>query len=229
MSGPDPKVDVLAELRGAGWSVAVHNDYRLHSEPHTFWLFTHPCGRWIKGEGRTDADALRQVLDAARAEGLSLLVGEEELMASGGRASAHVAKATATDTHHSAGWVIFVRTTDDYEWSEWALEIRQSEADAGARVATLTAEVEAARELWPAFPDDVGADVDDDAVWANYDLAKVAAIASVKSYPGTLPDLDVRFYAVELPIRALSSGDECQQSEPQASASALATDAKNHD
>jgi hypothetical protein len=48
------------QLRAAGWSVAVHNDYRLHGEPHTFWLWTHPDGRWIKGEGRTDAAALEQ-------------------------------------------------------------------------------------------------------------------------------------------------------------------------
>lgn len=52
-------VGVLLEaLRGAGWSVAVHNDYRINGEAMTFWLFTHPCGRWIKGEGRTDAEAL---------------------------------------------------------------------------------------------------------------------------------------------------------------------------
>lgn len=49
---------VLADLRRAGWSVAVHNDYRLNGEAHTFWLMTHPNGRWIKGEGRTDAEAL---------------------------------------------------------------------------------------------------------------------------------------------------------------------------
>ena len=48
------------DLRAAGWLVAVHNDYRLNGEPHTFWLWTHPDGRWIKGEGRTDADALAQ-------------------------------------------------------------------------------------------------------------------------------------------------------------------------
>lgn len=51
--------DDLATLRAAGWSVAVHNDYRLYGEPHTFWLFTHPDGRWLKGEGRTDEDAIR--------------------------------------------------------------------------------------------------------------------------------------------------------------------------
>ena len=47
-------------LHKAGWRVAVHNDYRLNGEDHTFWLFTHPNGRWIKGEGRTDAEALSQ-------------------------------------------------------------------------------------------------------------------------------------------------------------------------
>ena len=38
--------------------VAVHNDYRLHGEPYTFWLFTDSAGMSYKGEGRTDADAL---------------------------------------------------------------------------------------------------------------------------------------------------------------------------
>ena len=56
---------VLAEscpndIRALGWSVAVHNDYRINGEPHTFWLFTKD-GRAVKGEGRTDADALREV------------------------------------------------------------------------------------------------------------------------------------------------------------------------
>lgn len=54
----------LAVLRGAGWSVAVHNDYRLNGEAMTFWLFTHGNGRWIKGEGRTDDEALRQCVEA---------------------------------------------------------------------------------------------------------------------------------------------------------------------
>lgn len=66
--GTDPGPGVLAEevrrlrarltaaegvdrLRSEGWSVAVHNDYRLAGERMTFWLFTHPDGRWIKGEG----------------------------------------------------------------------------------------------------------------------------------------------------------------------------------
>lgn len=48
------------DLRALGWSVAVHNDYRLNGEPHTFWLFTKGT-RCLKGEGRTDAEALAQV------------------------------------------------------------------------------------------------------------------------------------------------------------------------
>jgi len=41
--------------------VAVHNDYRLNGEAMTFWLLTHPDGRWVKGEGKTDAEALNQI------------------------------------------------------------------------------------------------------------------------------------------------------------------------
>ena len=62
---PSPSGDDvdLSDLREAGWRVAVHNDYRLHGKDCTFWLFTHPDGRWVKGEGATDWQALR----AARA------------------------------------------------------------------------------------------------------------------------------------------------------------------
>ena len=57
------------DIRKAGWSVAVHNDYRLKGEFHTFWLFTKPI-EWfqnldiqasVKGEGRSDAEALNQI------------------------------------------------------------------------------------------------------------------------------------------------------------------------
>jgi hypothetical protein len=48
------------DIRALGWTVAVHNDYRQNGEAHTFWLFTKN-GRAIKGEGRTDAEALNQV------------------------------------------------------------------------------------------------------------------------------------------------------------------------
>ncbi len=48
------------DIRKAGWTVAVHNDYRLHGEFHTFWLFTRG-DRAVKGEGRSDAEALDQI------------------------------------------------------------------------------------------------------------------------------------------------------------------------
>lgn len=56
---------LLEDIRGRGWSVAVHNDYRLHGQRHTFWLFT--CDKralCAKGEGRTDEEALTQALAA---------------------------------------------------------------------------------------------------------------------------------------------------------------------
>lgn len=49
------------DLRAAGWSVAVHNDYRSGGKSFTFWLLTHHDGRWLKGEGLTDAEALDQI------------------------------------------------------------------------------------------------------------------------------------------------------------------------
>jgi hypothetical protein len=58
LSSPD-------DLRAAGWSVAVHNDYRLNGENMTFWLFTHGSFA-VKGEGRTDAEALDEVREQIR-------------------------------------------------------------------------------------------------------------------------------------------------------------------
>lgn len=49
----------LDALRADGWSVAVHNDYRLGGVAHTFWLFTKGYYA-VKGEGLTDAEALDQ-------------------------------------------------------------------------------------------------------------------------------------------------------------------------
>lgn len=57
--------ELLDEIRGMGWAVAVHNDYRLNGEDHTFWLFTKD-DRAAKGEGRTDEDALQIVLNKVR-------------------------------------------------------------------------------------------------------------------------------------------------------------------
>ena len=48
------------DIREAGWMVAAHNDYRLHGEVWTFWLFTRD-GRAVKGEGHTDVLALNDI------------------------------------------------------------------------------------------------------------------------------------------------------------------------
>ena len=53
----DPTPD---DIRAAGWMVAVHNDYRMAGTIHTFWLFTKG-DHCVKGEGRTDIEALDQV------------------------------------------------------------------------------------------------------------------------------------------------------------------------
>ena len=55
----------LARLRGAGWMVAVHNDYRKDRRSYTFWLLTHADGRWVKGEAETDEEALKMCEEAA--------------------------------------------------------------------------------------------------------------------------------------------------------------------
>lgn len=76
----------LETLRFEGWSVAVHNDYwikpstkeacaiacgegkvsqDIRGEFYTFWLLTHPNGTFVKGEGKTDHEALKQAYDMA--------------------------------------------------------------------------------------------------------------------------------------------------------------------
>lgn len=60
--------ELLSDIRGRGWVVAVHNDYRLGGTPMTFWLFTNG-DRCVKGEASTDAGALNQVVsEIARLE-----------------------------------------------------------------------------------------------------------------------------------------------------------------
>lgn len=49
-----------SDIRADGWAVAVHNDYRAMGASHTFWLFTRG-DECVKGEGRTDAEALNEV------------------------------------------------------------------------------------------------------------------------------------------------------------------------
>lgn len=65
--GADVRESLPNDLRAKGWSVAAHNDYRLGGEDFTFWLFTKD-GRAVKGEGRTDAEALNQVRAAIATE-----------------------------------------------------------------------------------------------------------------------------------------------------------------
>jgi hypothetical protein len=63
----DWPIMALSEMRAKGWTVAVHNDYRLNGQPMTFWLFTHEASeRFVKGEGPTDWAAVKQALAAAR-------------------------------------------------------------------------------------------------------------------------------------------------------------------
>ncbi len=54
----------LHELREHGWMVAVHNDYTLGGQRHTFWLLTKG-DRCVKGEARTDKEALQSAFDQA--------------------------------------------------------------------------------------------------------------------------------------------------------------------
>jgi hypothetical protein len=46
-----------SDLREAGWTVAIHNDYVQDSLRHTFWLLTNGETA-VKGEGINDAEAL---------------------------------------------------------------------------------------------------------------------------------------------------------------------------
>jgi hypothetical protein len=48
----------LDELRSKGWQVAAHHEFEMHKQLRTFWLFTHPCGRWIKAEGAASSEVL---------------------------------------------------------------------------------------------------------------------------------------------------------------------------
>jgi hypothetical protein len=48
------------DMRADGWSVAVHNDYRLNGRPHTFWLLTRGF-ECVKGEAENDAAALDDI------------------------------------------------------------------------------------------------------------------------------------------------------------------------
>ena len=63
---PDDPWPILTQLRDAGWSVAIHNDYWQNGIRYTFWLFTNKdTGRYVKGEAHTDFEALSDALRLA--------------------------------------------------------------------------------------------------------------------------------------------------------------------
>lgn len=58
--------ELLDKIRDKGHMVACHNDYVKDGELWTFWLFTkphpeHDIGFSVKGEARTDVEALNQI------------------------------------------------------------------------------------------------------------------------------------------------------------------------
>ncbi|HET7375186.1 MAG TPA: hypothetical protein VFK30_00670 [Anaerolineae bacterium] len=57
--------ELLDELRSKDWMVACHNDYMAAGRRMTFWLFTHPCGLHVRGEGLTDAQAVALAAQSA--------------------------------------------------------------------------------------------------------------------------------------------------------------------
>lgn len=66
------------DLRERGLTVAVHNDYRLHGEAYTFWLFIdESTGLSYKGEGKTDTEALNKVRAQIDELGVSGVNGEQ--------------------------------------------------------------------------------------------------------------------------------------------------------
>jgi hypothetical protein len=72
---------MINALRARGWVVAVHNDYRLDGELHTFWLFTKG-DRCAKGEGTSDEAALEAVVaevDRIEAAGGGVAVAPGEM------------------------------------------------------------------------------------------------------------------------------------------------------
>jgi hypothetical protein len=64
----DMRSHIPWDLREGSWSVAVHNDYHRGGVRYTFWLFTHSNGRYVKGEGRTDKEALDQIREQLRSK-----------------------------------------------------------------------------------------------------------------------------------------------------------------
>lgn len=49
---------VLNAMREGEWSLAAHADFEQDGKRRVFWLWTHPYGGWIRGEGATDRESL---------------------------------------------------------------------------------------------------------------------------------------------------------------------------
>lgn len=62
IEGNNKLEEKLNLLRTNGWVVAVHNDYYSNGVLHTFWLFTHKSGIYVKGEGLTDEQCLNKCI-----------------------------------------------------------------------------------------------------------------------------------------------------------------------
>ncbi len=94
------------DLRAKGWSVGVHNDYRLNGKAMTFWLMTHKDGVYYIGEAETDAAALNIIRERVKVFEKNLVTAKaicktQEFTASGEWVppSDQVMVATATPRH----------------------------------------------------------------------------------------------------------------------------------
>jgi hypothetical protein len=71
---PNQKAYDASDIRGQGWMVVIHNDYKQDGEFMTFWSFTKRKkgkarlgdGLYVMGEGPTDAAALNVVRQKIR-------------------------------------------------------------------------------------------------------------------------------------------------------------------
>lgn len=102
------------DLRASGWVVACHNDYRLNGEAHTFWLFVNG-DRAVKGEGRTDAEALARVRLAATASCDELARLRAEAAAQTARVAELAAEKIALKEEIDAGRAVFTNHLLKYD------------------------------------------------------------------------------------------------------------------
>lgn len=64
---------ILDTMLQYGWSVAINNDYYINDKWHTYYLFTHKTGRYIKSEGCSRHDVLASAFEEC------LKINEEQL------------------------------------------------------------------------------------------------------------------------------------------------------